>query len=479
MGTKDVYFIGICGIAMGSLAGMFKEAGFSVRGSDSNVYPPMSDILAGAGIPVYSGFSEEQVGSPGLVVIGNAISRGNPEVEHVLNASLPYTSMAGALYAHFLHDREVIAVAGTHGKSTTSALLAHILQSAGLDPSYFVGGVLRNYDSNYRLGKGGYFVIEGDEYDSAFFEKVPKFIFYRPRHCVLTSLEFDHADIYRDLAEIELWFRRLVNTVPSQGHIVYSSAYETLARALSGSRSALSSYGETGDYSWSFSGYEGDDALVTLTSPSGRLALRTPLFGSFNYENITAAAAMALELGVPPESVQKGIASFLGVKRRQELIFSRENLRVYEDFAHHPTAISLVLDTMRHRFPGAVIWAVYEPRSATSRRNVFQNELPRALLKADHALIKTPFNLDVIPAPDRIDAARVRDDIAAGGGDARLCASVDEIIGIITGNISPDRNNIIVIMSNGGFDGIYAKLTGSLDRLFTVRGAGPGSDKLN
>ncbi len=466
MKTREIYLIGICGIAMGTLAQMFREAGYSVRGSDSNVYPPMSDMLRSAGIEIYSGFSEKQVGSPDMVVIGNAISRGNPEVEHVLNKSIPYTSMAGALYTYFLSGKDVIAVAGTHGKSTTSALLSHILLSADMDPSYFVGGVLRNYNTNYRLGRGGLFVIEGDEYDSAFFEKVPKFVFYRPRHCVFTSLEFDHADIYRDLDEIELWFRRLVNMVPSEGHIVFSSEYETLGRVMEKSRSHGASFGLHGDYRWSFSGYEGDEALVELAYPGGSVELRSAIFGPFNYENIAAASAMALRLGVSTDDLRRGVASFQGVKRRQELIYSAENIRIYEDFAHHPTAIAMVLDTMRHRFPGAAVWAVYEPRSATSRRNVFQDELPLSFLKADHAIIKTPFNLDAIPASERIDAAKVAADVNSRGGDAILCATVDEIIERMYGSMSADRENIVILMSNGGFDGIYARLVGRIAPLF-------------
>src|SRR4030042_2014920 len=223
MEPRKIYLIGICGIAMGTLATMFQEKGYAVSGSDQNIYPPMSDMLNQIGIALYNGFSADNIDDPDLVIVGNAISRGNPEVEYVLNNRIPYMSMAQALYNFFLRGNEVIAVCGTHGKSTTSALLAHILETAGLSPSFFVGGVVRNYRSNYKIGNGRFFVIEGDEYDSAFFEKVPKFIFYRPDHLVLTSLEFDHADIYRDLGEIDLWFRRLVNMIPSEGSIVYSS----------------------------------------------------------------------------------------------------------------------------------------------------------------------------------------------------------------------------------------------------------------
>ncbi len=442
---------------------MFRDAGYSVRGSDSNVYPPMSDMLAAAGITVHGGFSHDQVGNPDLVVIGNAMSRGNPEVEYVLNSALPYTSMAAALHDHFLRGREVIAVAGTHGKSTTSALLAHILRSAGADPSCFVGGVMKNYASNYFLGSGNYFVIEGDEYDSAFFEKIPKFVLYRPRHCILTSLEFDHADIYRDLDEIELWFRRLVAMVPSQGTIVYSPSYPALKRVMEKSYTPSLTFGESADCSWSFKGYDGDEAVIVLTLSGTEALFRTSLFGSFNYDNIAAAVALCLSLRIPLEEIQRGVATFRGVKRRQELIYSRAGLRVYEDFAHHPTAIALVLETMRHRYPDAVLWAVYEPRSATSRRRVFQRELPLALARADRALVKTPYNPEAIAPSERIDARQVCDDANAAGGNVRLCSSVDEILRHIAGEVDVSTSQVIVIMSNGGFDGIYGKLAAALD----------------
>jgi UDP-N-acetylmuramate: L-alanyl-gamma-D-glutamyl-meso-diaminopimelate ligase len=477
MALQNIYLIGICGVAMGSLAAMFHEKGYAVSGSDQNIYPPMSDLFAGRGIEQFNGYSADNVKNPDLVIVGNAISRGNPELEHVLNNRIPYMSMAQALYNFFLHDKEVIAICGTHGKSTTGALLAHILETAGFAPSSFIGGVAINCNSNYKIGSGGYFVIEGDEYDSAYFEKVPKFIFYRPDHLVLTSLEYDHADIYRDLAEIELWFGRLVNIIPARGNIVYSSDYINLADIVSIARSKRYSFsGGDSDFSYSFKGHAGEYSLLDIESPLGAFRLQTKLFGRFNFSNITAAVSMAKLLGASTDDIQKGVESFSGVKRRQEIIYDNGNVKIYEDFAHHPTAIKYMLETMRERYPGACLWAVYEPRSATSRRNVFQDVLPASFFCADEILIKTPHKGSAIRADLKLDIERLLNDISAFNEKVRILHRVDEIIQYISESIDLARDNVIVLMSNGGFDGIYKRLGDVMDHVIKagVTPEGPG-----
>jgi UDP-N-acetylmuramate: L-alanyl-gamma-D-glutamyl-meso-diaminopimelate ligase len=473
MSEKKIYMIGICGVAMGSLAAMFSEKGHHVSGSDQNVYPPMSDALRRSGITLYEGFNADNIGSPDLVIVGNAVSRGNPEVEYVLNKRIPYLSMAEALRNYFLSGKEVIAVCGTHGKSTTSALLAHILESAGQSPSFFVGGVVRNYESNYKIGSGRYFVIEGDEYDSSFFEKIPKFILYRPDHLLLTSLEFDHADIFNGLDEIELWFKRLVNIIPSNGNVVYSSDYANLAEIASASRSKRYSFGvRDSDFLHLFKGFAGDFAELAFKAPRCAFGLKSRLFGRFNYANIAAAASMAVLLGTGIERIQRGVETFTGVRRRQELIYENGTVKIYEDFAHHPTAVKCTLEAVRERHPGARLWAVYEPRSATSRRNVFQSVLPSSFASADEIIIKSPYEGSAISADRKLDVRRLLDDIRVFNGNVRVLDRADDIVQYISKSIDIKNMSVIVLMSNGGFDGIYEKLAHALD---SVAGAGQAS----
>lgn len=458
---KHIHMIGVCGVGMGSLAGMLKARGYRVSGSDQEVYPPMSDMLGEWGIQASPGYDAARVDAADLVIIGNGISRGNPEAERALESRIPYRSMAQALYEFFLEGSEIIAVAGTHGKTTTTALLAHILETAGLSPSFFVGGVPKNYGSNFRLGEGRCFIIEGDEYDSAFFEKIPKVLVYRPHHLVLTSLEFDHADIYKNLDEIKLWFRRLVNIIPRNGRIVYSAEYPALKEVLAGARARTLSFGRGGDAACRYETgpLSGESASLDVHSGgNGTLALRTGLMGDFNMANIAAAVAMAEELGVGRGAITRAVESFQGVKRRQELIYHKDNLRIYEDFAHHPTAIRGTCAALRKRFPEARIWAVYEPRSATSRRSVFQEELANAFRDADSVLVKSPYRLESIPENERIDIGRVIETMRGSGMDSHSFGDVESIIAHIFSSMDKGKENVVLIMSNGEFDGIYGKM---------------------
>lgn len=445
---------------MGSLAGMLKQLGYEVSGSDEHVYPPMSDKLREWGVHIYEGFSTDNIVAPDLVIIGNAISRGNPEAEYVLDHRIPYMSMAGAFAELVMKRKEIVAVCGTHGKTTTTALLAHILETAGFSPSFFVGGVARNYNSNFKVGKGRYFVIEGDEYDSAFFEKIPKFIVYRPHHCIMTSLEFDHADIYANIDEIILWFKRLVSVIPGNGNLVYSGEYPVLEDVVGGARSKLKRYGgDDADYSVFPGDVEGGVISLKVQFPGGSLTVGSELIGKFNYQNILAAVSMAMELGVDAGRIKEAVKTFRGVKRRQELLFSSDPLMIYEDFAHHPTAIRSILSAMRERYPSSVIWSIYEPRSATSRRNVFQDCLAESFLNSDYIAIKTPYKLSGIAEDQRMDIGAVISDLRKYDKNAVLFEDVDGIIMEIFEKMDLSKKNIIIIMSNGGFDGIYHKIT--------------------
>lgn len=452
-----IYMVGICGIAMGTLAAMLQESGHEVIGSDQDIYPPMSEMLNKWGIKTYKGFNANQIKNIDFVIIGNAMSRGNEEVEYILNNKIPYMSMTDALYKFFLQDKTVIAVCGTHGKTTTTSLLAHILDYSKNNVSFFVGGVLKNYNSNYKICTGEYFIVEGDEYDSAFFDKTPKFIHYKPNHVILTSLEFDHADIYKNLNEISTWFKRLVNIIPANGNVIYNTEYESINEVVENSFSKNIQYGKsTKDYSYNFETYENEYSIINVKFDSEKnLKLKTFLMGDFNYSNICAAVSMAIELGVNTTDIKEAVKTFRGVTRRQELLYSSENIKIYEDFAHHPTSIKAMINAVNKQYPGCKIWALYEPRSATSRRNIFQEELPGSFENASYVMIKNPYKLDKIPEHERIDLNEVISNISKSVIKADVYNDVNSMVKHIEETIDTNEKNIIVIMSNGGFDGIY------------------------
>ena len=462
-----IHMIGICGVGMSALAGMLQQQGHYISGSDTDVYPPISTQLESLRIPLYRGFSSDTIMKlqPDLVIIGNAISRGNPEVEIVLNNRIPYVSMAQALYYFFLWDKETIGVAGTHGKTTTASLLAYILDRAGMQPSFFIGGIPKNYGKNYHVGNGRYFVIEADEYDSAYFEKIPKFMVYRPTHCIMTSLEFDHADIYKNIDEIVVWFTRLKNIIPANGCIVFNNMYPHLCALHSTSLSVTVSYGGSG----ADCVYQYDDGILTIAMNGKRVEAKPKIFGNFNYQNIAAAVAMALTLGVSEGAVVLAIESFEGVKRRQEILYSSNYLTIIEDFAHHPTAIKNVLHEVSERYPHSYIIALYEPRSATSRRNVFQNELPAAFKDADFVIMKRPYRLDKVPEHEQINIEKVIADIRGQSITAHVYDTVEEMVHEAFTQVHSQVHSphtVMVVMSNGGFDGIYDLLVSQAKKLF-------------
>jgi len=466
MPTTRVHLIGICGTAMATLAAMLKKRGMDVRGSDQDVYPPMSDFLAAEGIPVSVGYRAEHIATGiDLVVVGNAISRGNPELEEVLDRKIRYCSLPEAIREYFLWDSRSIVVAGTHGKTTTTSLTGWVLTHGGMDPSILVGGIARNFGeqgSSYRLGTGRDFVIEGDEYDSAFFDKTAKFLKYLPDIAVINNIEFDHADIYADMASLTLAFKRLVRLVPRRGLLVLGGdSPEALAlKAVAVSR--VETFGTGTGFDWEAYDIEalGGTTRFNVRRSGARFGtFELPLLGAHNVRNALATMAVATEVGVSRDQIADGLRLFQGVRRRLEMVGTVNGVTVYDDFAHHPTAVTETLAGLRAANPTSRIWAVFEPRSASSCRRVFQDDFARAFEGADEIVVAQVFRSS-LPESERLSVSQLVRDLKGSGHSAREAASVDEIVAAIGHERRP--GDLVVIMSNGGFGGIHQKLLRAL-----------------
>lgn len=468
--VRTIHIMGICGTAMGAFAGMLRNLGYEVTGSDTNAYPPMSTQLLAQGITIKEGYRAENLEPPpDLVVVGNVISRSNPEAQALLASGLPYISMPQALGHFFLEKCTSLVVAGTHGKTTTSSLLAWVLTHNGRDPSFLIGGQLQNFGRNAYLGHGPHFVVEGDEYDTAFFDKGPKFLHYRPKHAIITSVEFDHADIYRDLAHVQESFRKFIQLVPEDGTLICCTDYPALVELLGEARCPVLRYGLKSDAPWSGRivsvSETGMDVAIDLLGQE-TLTLHTSLVGEHNLLNLIAVVALCRRLGLSDAEIQAGVATFQGIKRRQEVIAEIGGITLLDDFAHHPTAVAVTLASVRRRFGPRRIWAVFEPRSNTSRRNVFQAQYPLAFADADEVLIAGVQNVAMIAESERMDSHRLAEDIAAAGKSARFCPDVEAIIDLLEGEATP--GDVILLMSNGAFGGIYQKLPARLRAKFTT-----------
>ena len=465
---KHIHLIGICGTAMASLAGMLQQRGFRVTGSDAAAYPPMSEFLLSLGIPVAQPFDARNLSPrPDLVVVGNAISRGNMELEYVLNEkSIPFCSLPQILHDEFLHGKEVLVVAGTHGKTTTTSMLAWIFHTAGQQPSFLIGGIAENFGSSFRLGQGKHFILEGDEYDTAFFDKGPKFLHYFPDAAILTSVEFDHADIYKDLEAVETAFKRLVNLVPQRGRIVAFDTGESLERCLARAFCPVERYGAVATSEWRVANVRLEPARTTwsvLRKGEAWADFEFALGGEYNVWNATAAAAIAAHYEISKEEIAAALKTFKSVKRRLEVRAQVNGITIIDDFAHHPTAIAGTLTALRSRFPGARIWAILEPRSNTLRRNVLQNELARSLALADEVVVANVFKSDAIPPAERLDLAAIAAQVEKQGRRARIVPEVDGIVQLVAPEMRP--GDVVAILSNGGFGGIYEKLPQRLKSL--------------
>ena len=453
--ADHVHILGICGTFMGGLALLARDSGFRVSGSDANVYPPMSTQLIESGIAVTDGYDPAQLEpAPDCVVVGNALSRGNSAIERMLNQHLQYTSGPEWLGQHILKDRWVLAVAGTHGKTSTASMLTWILEQAGLAPGFLIGGIPVNFGISARLGEGRYFVVEADEYDSAFFDKRSKFVHYRPDTLVINNLEYDHADIFADLAEIETQFHHLIRCIPGDGAIIRGEGDaidRVLARGVWSAVSTVTAASETTTAGWSWRSGPAPENVFTITTPEGQAyPLRWPLIGAHNAANATAAVAAAAQVGVDPADAVNALASFAGIKRRLELLGAPHNIAVFDDFAHHTTAIAATLSAMRAEQSSGKLIALVEPRSNTMRLGQYRAELGAAAQEADHVIWFEPPGLDwnLSAALDAYERQEVMSDIDALLNRALALAH---------------PGDKIVVMSNGGFQGLHTRLIATLE----------------
>ncbi len=461
---QTIYIIAICGTGMASLAGLLKEAGYRVTGSDANVYPPMSTLLENAGIEIKPGYKKENItGEIDLVVVGNAVSKDNEEVLAVQAADLPYISMPQALSRFFLEGRKSLVVTGTHGKTTTSAMLSWVFEACGRKPGFMVGGWLNNFDTNHKLPESDWFITEGDEYDTAFFDKGPKFLHYRPYAAILTSIEFDHADIFRDLDHVKESFRKFMAIIDPKGFLLVEFSDKNTKDVINQAPCEVETYGFSDQADWQVADYRFEDGHGQFTlnhhgKEVGRFHL--PMIGRHNILNSAAVTALALKCGLSADAVAKGLKEFKGIKRRQEVVGEKNGVTVIDDFAHHPTAIHLTLEGAKDAWPGHRIWAVFEPRSATSRRKIFEKSLPESFRLADQTIIAELFAPEKVKEEERLDPKKVVAAIKEKGRDAWFLPSVEAIIDFIAEHQQP--GDVVMIMSSGGFDGIHRKL---LDRL--------------
>ena len=446
-----IHILGICGTFMGSLAVLAKELGHRVTGSDTNVYPPMSTQLEAQGIELMQGYAPEQLQpAPDLVVIGNALSRGNPAVEYVLNKGLPYVSGPQWLADHVLQGRWVLAVAGTHGKTTTASMLAWVLEHAGMSPGFLIGGVPQNFAISARLGATPFFVVEADEYDSAFFDKRSKFVHYRPRTAVLNNLEFDHADIFPDLAAIERQFHHLLRTVPGEGLVIYPAAEQALQRVVDmGCWTPLQTTGAGGQWQARLLSEDGSHFAVLFEGVE-QGEVRWTLTGQHNVANALVTLAAARHVGVVPQLGIAGLSQFHNVKRRMEKVAEVAGVTIYDDFAHHPTAIATTLDGLRKQVGKAQVIAVIEPRSNSMKLGAHRQGLPGSVVQADRVFWYAPATLGW-------DLAAT---VASSSVPTQVCDSLEAIIAGVKAHAAPGTQ--VVVMSNGGFGGLHGKLASAL-----------------
>ncbi|MBU1231261.1 MAG: UDP-N-acetylmuramate:L-alanyl-gamma-D-glutamyl-meso-diaminopimelate ligase [Proteobacteria bacterium] len=463
---RHIHIMGICGTGMAALAGMLKSSGYSVTGSDKAVYPPMSLFLDGIGIHPMDGYGEENLNPrPDLVIVGNVITRKNPEAMALAHAKIPYLSFPQALAHFFIKSRTSLVVTGTHGKTTTSSLLASCLHQAGLDPTFMIGGIVRDFDANFHLGTGPHFVSEGDEYDTAFFDKESKFLHYRPDIAIITSVEFDHADIFADLDAIKRSFKKFVSLLPANGLIVAHLEDANVAEVVQQAPCEVQGYGFDKSLDWSLAEVHAEGGSTRFKARfQGQewadLTVRLP--GRHNCLNSLAVAAVLHRIGVSPNLTKQGLSQFGGIKRRQEVRGIVNTITVIDDFAHHPTAVRETLQALKAAYAGQRLITIFEPRTNSSRRAIFQQDYIPCFDSSDLTLIREPMPLDGIPEKDLFSAQQLAKDLMTRGLQAQSCPDTDTILDRLLPLLQP--NDVVAILSNGGFDNIHARLLVELEK---------------
>jgi UDP-N-acetylmuramate: L-alanyl-gamma-D-glutamyl-meso-diaminopimelate ligase len=459
-----IHLLGICGTGMAALAGILKEQGHLVTGSDEHTYPPMSTFLEKLGIEVQNGYRPEHLQTrPDLAVIGNVIRADNPEAEEILRLGLPHISMPEALNRYLVGERQALVVSGTHGKTTTSSLLAWLLFAAGLDPGFMIGGIVKNFQSNYRLGQGPYVVLEGDEYDTAFFDKRPKFLLFHPRQAILTSVEFDHADIYRDLDHVIQAFTAFVSHLPGTGELLAWGDAPLVRQIASQASTRVAFYGLNSDARWQARGLTPHaDGMQFQVFREGLFweKFYVPLAGRHNVLNTLAVLATLSDLGIDRQTLKRALPDFTGVKRRLEMVGDFNGITVVDDFAHHPTAVAETLLAARGRFPGRRLVVAFEPRTNTSRRAIFQQEYVQALAGADLIFVREPTDIWKAPEDDRFSSSQLVADLTLAGRRAWYFPDTDALLAALLTHVQP--GDVVLIMSNGGFDGLIPRLCQAL-----------------
>lgn len=462
-----IHLLGICGTGMASLAGMLKSMGYQVTGSDENVYPPMSTFLRSLNIAVFEGYDPAHLEPfPDLVIVGNVIRRENPEARALWRLKLPYLSFPQALRRFALSGKQTVVITGTHGKTTTSAIAAWILEKAGMDPGFMIGGIPRNFEKNYKLGSGPWFVLEGDEYDTAFFDKGPKFLHYKPQAVILTSIEFDHADIYKDLDHVIESFRKLIALVPPDGVIIANGDDPVITEEVKRAKCRVEKYGlahhNPGPDLWRAIQGEVQDGLTRVNILRGNQAyldVLTPLYGRHNISNLLSTVVLAGFLNIPRPHLKDALQTFGGVKRRQEVIGKQGDITVLDDFAHHPTAVRETVRAVRERYSGRLI-TVFEPRSNSSRRNIFQDRYAASFDAADRVMIPKPPLTDMIPESQRFSSPRLVQDLKKRGVEALYFDGTEDLLSALIQTVR--SGDIVLFMSNGEFAQLPKRLLAGL-----------------